>query len=611
METEYIYVDSRTRDTSLYPNANTYTVFLANPLKNIRQIDLVSATVPNSMFNFSTTGTFLSVGATTVPLYAGFYSGSTLAAELNSSSQMTGVSVVFNTADGKFLFSSASTFSISTTSAQAAQLLGFAVNTTYSSGLASADPVYKYNSAYTGKSVLKSAFVCDFTANEMVFLDIEELRTHKMNLSSKLVPYTSNVNNITSNVYMPVNTLASHSFGVIPMDVVSGSIKTFKETTDYVMSIRYPRVIEKLSELTVDWRDINGNLLNFNGANKRTERAGLGAIAAHRDLRGIDRQKKIVEQNTRQFVEGHPANNVLLTGARGTGKSSLIKACLNEYAPQGLRLIEVDKDDLVDLPDLIDVVASRPEKFIVFCDDLSFEDGEPGYKALKSILDGSVAAATPNVLIYATSNRRHLLPEYMKDNLSYTHTDDGEVHPGEVVEEKISLSERFGLWVSFYPFSQDEYLTIVAQWLLALGAPANAPEQARAEALVKFFTRDEHATRRGLPQVLLACHPSHKGHTLRPRETLLPLAHHLKLEVQTPFESKDYAQLAHALLHDPAYRGKAVVVCWVHDSMPAFAAALGVTPEPPKWKDSDYDSAYVITLPEGRAHLKTIAQHLR
>ena len=135
--------------------------------------------------------------------------------------------------------------------------------------------------------------------------------------------------------------------------------------------------------------------------------------------------------------------------------------------------------------------------------------------------------------------------------------------------------------------------------------------QARAEALVKFFTRDEHATRRGLPQVLLACHPSHKGHTLRPRETLLPLAQHLKLEVQTPFESKDYAQLAHALLHDPAYRGKAVVVCWVHDSLPAFAAALGVTPEPPKWKDSDYDSAYVITFPEGRAHLKTIAQHLR
>ena len=213
------------------------------------------------------------------------------------------------------------------------------------------------------------------------------------------------------------------------------------------------------------------------------------------DLKEIDGQKEKIQRNTEQFVRGLTANNVLLTGARGTGKSSLIKACLNEYAPQGLRLIEVDKDDLIDLPDLIELVAQRPEKFIVFCDDLSFEDGEPGYKALKSILDGSVAAATPNVLIYATSNRRHLLPEYMKDNLSYTHTDDGEVHPGEVVEEKISLSERFGLWVSFYPFSQDEYLTIVAQWLLALGAPAHAPEQARAEALVWALERGSRSGR--------------------------------------------------------------------------------------------------------------------
>jgi predicted AAA+ superfamily ATPase len=147
------------------------------------------------------------------------------------------------------------------------------------------------------------------------------------------------------------------------------------------------------------------------------------------------------------------------------------------------------------LPDIIDVVSARPEKFIVFCDDLSFEDGEPGYKALKSILDGSVAAATPNVLIYATSNRRHLLPEYMKDNLSYTHTDDGEVHPGEVVEEKISLSERFGLWVSFYPFSQDEYLAIVAQWLSALGAPAASIDAARAEALVWALERGSRSGR--------------------------------------------------------------------------------------------------------------------
>lgn len=213
------------------------------------------------------------------------------------------------------------------------------------------------------------------------------------------------------------------------------------------------------------------------------------------DLQEIDGQKERIQRNTEQFVAGQPANNVLLTGARGTGKSSLIKACLNEYAPRGLRLIEVDKADLVDLPDIIDVVAGRPEKFMVFCDDLSFEDGEPGYKALKSILDGSVAAATPNVLIYATSNRRHLLPEYMKENLSYTHTDDGEVHPGEVVEEKISLSERFGLWVSFYPFSQDEYLAIAAQWLAHFGVTAEGIEAARPEALVWALERGSRSGR--------------------------------------------------------------------------------------------------------------------
>ncbi|WP_453931957.1 ATP-binding protein [Acidovorax temperans] len=213
------------------------------------------------------------------------------------------------------------------------------------------------------------------------------------------------------------------------------------------------------------------------------------------DLKEIDGQKEKIERNTLQFVQGKTANNVLLTGARGTGKSSLIKACLNAYAAQGLRLIEVDKADLTDLPDIVDVVSDRPEKFIIFCDDLSFEDGEPGYKALKSILDGSVAAATPNVLIYATSNRRHLLPEYMSENRTYTHTDDGEVHPGEVVEEKISLSERFGLWVSFYPFSQDEYLTIVAQWLASLGVPASAIEAARPEALVWALERGSRSGR--------------------------------------------------------------------------------------------------------------------
>jgi uncharacterized protein len=213
------------------------------------------------------------------------------------------------------------------------------------------------------------------------------------------------------------------------------------------------------------------------------------------DLQEIDDQKDKIQRNTLQFVQGLPANNVLLTGARGTGKSSLVKACLNEYAPQGLRLIEVDKADLVDLPDIVDVVADRPERFVVFCDDLSFEDGEAGYKALKSILDGSVSAAGHNVLIVATSNRRHLLPEYMKENLSYTHTPDGEVHPGEVVEEKISLSERFGLWISFYPFSQDEYLAIVAQWLASFGVSSADVERARPQALVWALERGSRSGR--------------------------------------------------------------------------------------------------------------------
>ncbi|ODP34884.1 ATP-binding protein [Pandoraea sp. ISTKB] len=213
------------------------------------------------------------------------------------------------------------------------------------------------------------------------------------------------------------------------------------------------------------------------------------------DLQNIERQKALIEQNTRQFVRGEPANNVLLTGARGTGKSSLIKACLNQYASEGLRLIEVDKDDLTDLGDIVDLISQRPERFVVFCDDLSFEDGESGYKALKVALDGSVAAQSDNVLIYATSNRRHLLPEYMKDNESYRHTEDGEIHPGEVIEEKISLSERFGLWVSFYPFKQDDYLTIVSHWLQHFGVPADQTESARQEALIWALERGSRSGR--------------------------------------------------------------------------------------------------------------------
>lgn len=198
------------------------------------------------------------------------------------------------------------------------------------------------------------------------------------------------------------------------------------------------------------------------------------------DLQDIDAQKTLVDRNTRQFLEGLPANNVLLTGARGTGKSSLVKAMLDAYADRGLRLIEVDKAELVDLPEIVELVRDRPERFIVYCDDLSFSSGEATYKALKVALEGSISARADNLLIYATSNRRHLMPEYMQENLDYEHVGE-EIHPGEATEEKISLSERFGLWVSFHSFTQDEYLSIVTHWLRELGAQMN--DEARTEAL--------------------------------------------------------------------------------------------------------------------------------
>jgi len=244
-----------------------------------------------------------------------------------------------------------------------------------------------------------------------------------------------------------------------------------------------------------DWSAAVAFRYRRRGANTVLEPVRHTSAIRLTDLLEIDAQMERLRRNTEQFIEGRPANNVLLTGARGTGKSSLIKACLNEFAPRGLRLIEVDKSDLMDLPDLVDLVAHRPEHFVVFCDDLSFDEGEPGYKALKSVLDGSVAQTSDNLLIYATSNRRHLLPEYMRENLTYTHTDDGEVHPGEVVEEKISLSERFGLWLSFYPFSQDEYLAIVAQWLRSFGVGEAAIAAAQKESLVWALERGSRSGR--------------------------------------------------------------------------------------------------------------------
>ncbi|WP_051376681.1 ATP-binding protein [Burkholderia sp. WSM2232] len=219
------------------------------------------------------------------------------------------------------------------------------------------------------------------------------------------------------------------------------------------------------------------------------------ALIAFSELCNVERQAEVVRQNTRQFVMGYPANNVLLTGARGTGKSSLVKACLHAFAPEGLRLIEAGKESLNDLPAIIDRVRHRPERFIVFCDDLSFESGETGYKGLKTVLDGSVAGHSSNVLIYATSNRRHLLAENASDNNGYTVAENGELHPGDAVEEKISLSERFGIWLTFYAFTQDEYLDVVAQRLTTLGFTAAQIDAAQQPALQWALARGARSGR--------------------------------------------------------------------------------------------------------------------
>jgi len=221
---------------------------------------------------------------------------------------------------------------------------------------------------------------------------------------------------------------------------------------------------------TPDWKSVRA-------ARWSVQAGGLKPIlhpqrVALRDLLAIDEQKQLVDANTRQFVAGKPANNVLLTGARGCGKSSLVKAVHAKYAPKGLRLIEVDKAGLPHLPDLFDLLADTDYRFIIFIDDLSFAEHEAGYASLKAALDGSLAGPSDNVLIYATSNRRHLMPEYMAENLETTYL-GGEVHPGEAIEEKVSLSDRFGLWVSFHGLDQDTYLAIARHWAAALGAPVD------------------------------------------------------------------------------------------------------------------------------------------
>jgi predicted AAA+ superfamily ATPase len=247
-----------------------------------------------------------------------------------------------------------------------------------------------------------------------------------------------------------------------------------------------PKAIDWDGAIAFRWRKVNGH-----GWLQPIPRVSNIRLS---NLQGIERQRQTIDRNTRQFVEGLPANNVLLTGARGTGKSSLIKAILNKYASKGLRLIEVDKSDLVDLADITDLIEKRAERFIIFCDDLSFDEGDASYKSLKVALDGSVNASSDNTLIYATSNRRHLLPEYMHENLEYKHVGE-EIHPGESSEEKISLSERFGLWLSFYPFDQDEYLAITDHWLAAFGCTAKEIAEARGDALTWTIERGSRSGR--------------------------------------------------------------------------------------------------------------------
>jgi predicted AAA+ superfamily ATPase len=241
----------------------------------------------------------------------------------------------------------------------------------------------------------------------------------------------------------------------------------------------------------VDWKSVAWRWIKVNNQGQLQAIAHLHQIALE-NIQFVEVQKAQIVRNTQQFLKGFTANNVLLTGARGTGKSSLIKALLNAYAAEGLRLIEVEKHDLIHLPEIVELIRNRPEKFIIFCDDLTFEANDESYKALKVVLDGSVASASDNMLVYATSNRKNLMPEFMADNLATKHW-DGEIRPSDSIEEKTALAERFGLWLSFYAFDQDEYLAICENWLKTYGIAFD--EVARKAALEFTHTRGARSGR--------------------------------------------------------------------------------------------------------------------
>ena len=246
---------------------------------------------------------------------------------------------------------------------------------------------------------------------------------------------------------------------------MDAELKAFLQRASTLMT-RLEPLLPALRE-DVDWNTSLAARWHREGAGGYLQPLQVSLDLALTDLIGIDRQCELLSNNTRQFVAGLPANHVLLWGSRGTGKSSLIRALLAEYAPAGLRLIEIERDHLADLPKVVEQLAGQAQCFVVFCDDLSFEAGEGDYRVLKSVLDGSLERAPENVLLYATSNRRHLVPERQSDNENWQMV-DGELHPNEAVEDKIALSDRFGLWLSFYPFSQEHYLDVVRHWIGSL-----------------------------------------------------------------------------------------------------------------------------------------------